>query len=48
MPKWYNFNLLKKKLIDFLVAPEELISLNKNIEIKKLYFDYKDEEELDI
>lgn len=42
-----NSIYLKNILIDFLVAPKELINLNENIEIKKLYFNYTEEEKLD-
>lgn len=34
-----NANELKRILKDYLVAPEELLNLNMNIEIKKIYFD---------
>jgi hypothetical protein len=42
-----NSLYLMKRLKDFLVAPQELININENIEIKKLAFDYIEDEAFD-
>lgn len=42
-----NIDGLKKSLSEYLVVPLELININSNLEIKRLDFDYSDEDEVD-